>query len=320
MIEHRSGRASTRAHHIRTLCRLVVKPTLSYWPMRGPLKHGMGLPDLALTPMPGLTSTKRHRIRGHTWHGELVTPRTSEGDAEGAILYLHGGAFLLGGTNTHRRLVHRLCDHSGLPVLSVAYRQHVKGDYADSLDDSEAAFHRLVERGIGPSRIVLAGDSAGGTLAFALAMRLATQGIRPAAVVGYSPWLDFDDTQKLVDPNAATEPMLPVRRLGRAGRMATRTPSGEPLDPTHSPLYGDVSSLPPVLMYCSADEVLRIDAEHMAERLDRAGVPHSLVVWEGMLHAFPVLGHLVPESRAVIEETAAFVKRVTTGRPVAAVA
>jgi len=147
-----------------------------------------------------------------------------------------------------------------------------------------------------------------------VALRLGASGVRPAAVVAYSPWLDLDDAQKLVDPNADTEAMLPVRRLGHAARVATNTPSGEPVDPALSPLNGEVASLPPVLMYVAADEVLRIDAELMAARLTHAVVPHSLIVWEGMVHAFPVLGHLLPESRAVIEETAAFVKRVTSRR------
>jgi acetyl esterase/lipase len=274
MIEHRSGRASLRANHIRTLTRLVMQPTLTYWPLWGPLKHGTAIPDLVLRPVPGLPSTTRHRIQGDTWHGEYVAPKAAGNRPEGAILYMHGGGFQFCGINTHRRLVHRLSDHSGLPVLSVAYRQHAEGTFQDALDDCESAHHRLVEQGFDPGSIVLAGDSAGGALAFALAMRLAAKGLRPAAVVGYSPWLDFDDTQKLVDPNAATEPMLPVKRLGRAGRLATGTPAGAPVDTSHSPLHGDVSVLPPVLMYCAADEVLRIDAEQMAEQLTRAGVPN----------------------------------------------
>ncbi len=313
MIEQRSGSASARARHIRTLVRLAMQPTLTFWPMTGPLRHGMIAPDVLCRPIPGLRQTTRRRIEGRTWHGEYVEPPGHAG-AQGAILYLHGGAFQFCGINTHRRLVHRLSVASGLAALSVDYRQHARGFFQDAVDDCEEAFFRLVERGFAPGSIVLAGDSAGGTLAFALAQRLARAGVRPAAIVAYSPWLDFDDRQKLVDPNADTEVMLPVQRLGRAGRVATDTPTGQDVDPALSPLHGEVAGLPPVLMYCSAEEVLRIDAEQMDERLRRAGVPSSLIVWEGMVHAFPVLAHLTPESRAVIEETAAFAKRVTPRR------
>lgn len=314
MFEPRAGRARARARHIRTAARLMMKPVLSAWPLSGPLKHLMVTPDLVLKPVPGLATTTRTPVKGSTWTAEYVEPREAEQRPRGAILYMHGGAFLFCGVNTHRRVAHRLSEASGVPVLSVDYRQHNRGFYLDALDDCESAFHRLVEQGFAPGSIVLAGDSAGGTLAFALAQRLTAQGIRPAAIVGYSPWLDFDETQKLVDPNATTEWMLPVRRLGRAGRIATDTPLGAPLDESLSPLHGEVSELPPVLMYCGAEEVLRIDAEQMAERLTRAGVPNSLIVWDGMIHAFPVLAHLTPESRAVIAETAAFVKRMVGRR------
>ncbi|HSV38190.1 MAG TPA: alpha/beta hydrolase [Nocardioidaceae bacterium] len=310
MIEHRSVSASIRARHVRTLTRTAMKPVLTAWPLRGPFRHGVAVPDLAFTPVPGLRTTSRSRVSGDTWSAEYVEPKAREG--EGAVLYLHGGAFQFCGVNTHRRLVHRLSAASGLPVLSVAYRQASRGFFQDALDDCEAAFHHLVhEGGINPGAIVLAGDSAGGMLAFALALRLAETGVRPAAVVGYSPWLDFDCTEKRAHPNAESEAMLPVRRLRHAARVATDTRAGDAIDPALSPINGDVSLLPPVLLYCAAEEVLRLDAELMAERLSAAGVPHSLIVWEGMVHAFPVLGHLLPESRAVIEETAAFVKRVT---------
>ena len=310
MIEHRSVSASIRARHVRTLTRTAMKPVLTLWPLRGPLRHGVAVPDLIMAPVPGLTSTTRTRVKGDTWSAEYVVPREIAG--AGAILYLHGGAFQFCGINTHRRLVHRLSVASGVPALSVAYRQASKGFFQDALDDAEEAFRHLVdERGVDPSTIVIAGDSAGGMLAFALAMRLGSEGIRPAAVVGYSPWLDFDHDHREAEGLTHDEAMLPVRRLAHAGRVATGTSRDEAVDPALSPVHGDVALLPPVLMYCAAEEVLRVDAELMAERLTAVGVPHSLIIWEGMVHAFPVLGHLLPESRAVIEETAAFVRRVT---------
>lgn len=306
--EYRPGGQSFRAAVIRWLCRIFVRPTLACWPLRGPLSRMMPLVNLALRVVPRLRGTECEHVDGGDWRAEFVRPRGTV-DRTAAILYLHGGAFLFCGLATHRRIVERLALKTGLPVLSVAYRHLPKGRLDDSLADAAEAVRWLETHGIAPNTVVCVGDSAGGHLAFALALNAPAAGLsRPAGVVGLSPWLDFDSVAKLGHRNARTDVFIPARRLSRVGLLCAGT--GTEIDPVRSPVNGDLSNFPPVLIQCAEDEVLRCDAELMAERLTAAGVEHKLQIWQGQVHAFPVLAHALPESRAALDEIATFTSRV----------
>ncbi|SDC22235.1 alpha/beta hydrolase [Actinokineospora iranica] len=312
MHEYRPGGQGFRARLIRVLCRVFVWPTMSWWPLRGPLSKLMPLVDLVLRATPRLRATEVERVAGGHWRAELVRPRGSA-NASAALLYLHGGAFVFCGLATHRRVVERLALRTGLPVLSVRYRHLPKGCLDESLADATEAFRWLVGRGFDGGSIVCVGDSAGGHLAFALALAAERAGLdRPAGVVGLSPWLDFDCQVKQAHPNSRTDVFIPARRLSRVARLCTATPAGD-IDPLRSPVNGNLACLPPVLIQCAEDEVLRCDAELMAERLEAAGVTYRLQVWQGQVHAFPVLGHVLPESRAALDEIAGFVAEVVQG-------
>jgi acetyl esterase/lipase len=197
-----------------------------------------------------------------------------------------------------------------LPVLSIAYRQLPKVPLAGSLLDCLAAYRHLLDSGLDPSRIVFAGDSAGGHLAFATALSATAEGLpQPAGIVALSPWLDFDATAKIAHRNAARDAYAPVSRLPFLTTLCLAS-KGE-LDPLASPVNRDLSGLPPVLILAAEDEMLRCDAELMAQRLADHGVPCTLQIWAGQVHAFPVLGDLLPESRAAIHEIGTFIRDVT---------
>ncbi|MGK5531429.1 alpha/beta hydrolase [Streptomyces sp. URMC 129] len=311
MAEYRPGGRGVRAALIRVACRVFVRTTLAWWPLRGPLSRLMPVVDLVMRPVPRLRATEMRRVDGGTWRGELVAPRGGADATHGALLYLHGGAFVFCGLATHRRVVERLALRTGLPVLSVDYRQLPEGGLDASLADATDAFRWLTARGTDAGSIVCLGDSAGGHLAFAVALETRRAGLgRPAGVVGLSPWLDFASDAQQAHPNARRDVFIPARRLARVGRLCTGTPKGAAIDPLRSPVNADLSGFPPVLIQCAEDEVLRHDAELMAERLAAAGVPHTLQVWQGQVHAFPVLAHALPESRAALDEIAGFVSGV----------
>jgi acetyl esterase/lipase len=158
------------------------------------------------------------------------------------------------------------------------------------------------------------GDSAGGHLAFATALELKRLGrAQPAGIVGLSPWVDFDHTAKLTHPNVVRDVAIPAARLAPVARLCV---GSEDVHPDRSPVNAELAGLPPVFMHCAADEVLRHDAELMAARLDAAGVPCTLNIWAGMVHAFPILGDVLKESRLALDELAGFVDRVTAAEPV----
>jgi acetyl esterase/lipase len=233
---------------------------------------------------------------------------TTADEAQGAVLYFHGGAFVSCGVATHRHAVALISRSCQLPVLSVAYRQLPTVRLGGSVDDCLTAYQWLLDQGFDPSKVVFAGDSAGGHLAFATALAAAEQGLpQPAGIVAASPWLDFDSTGKLAHPNANRDAYAPVSKLSKLTRLLL----GDLADAAQrSPVNQDLTGLPPVLLIAAEGEMLRLDAEVMADRLAEADVPVTLQIWKGQVHAFPVLGDLLPESRAALKEIGAFVRRV----------
>lgn len=303
MIEFVEGRSSLRARSLHAMCRVFVYSTLTWFPMNGPLSRCMFLVDAVFKPLPRLKDVRHEGVRGNGWRAELFSPASGASE-RGAILYMHGGAFLFCGINSHRRITERLALRTGMHVLSVDYRQLPKALLDQSVADCVEAFQWLVERGFAPDEVVLAGDSAGGHLTFAVSLRLAQLG-RPGAagLVAMSPWLDFDDVAKLAHDNLGRDVFIPARRLRE---LADSLFGGEEINESLSPVNADLSVLPPVLMMCAADEVLRVDSELMAERLEKAGVTHRLQIWSGMVHAFPVLAHATPETSRALDVIAGF--------------
>lgn len=304
MIEHRIG-ASRRAAVAHRVTKGFVRPMLRYSPMTGPTTKIMPLMDRAAMRLPRSSRTVHKDIVARHWTGELVTPVDGV-TSDGAVLYLHGGAFLSCGLGTHRRVVERLATGTGMPVLAVCYRQLPKCRLDGSIADCVDAFRWLVRHGHAPSRIVVVGDSAGGHLAFATTLRLRDEGAgTPAGLVALSPWLDFDHMAKVCHYNARRDAYIPVQRFRKLARMVV----GAAPELSHSPVNADLRGLPPTLMICAEAEVLRVDAELMADRLDDAGVPCTLQIWEGQMHAFPVLVDLVPEARMALKEMSAFARQ-----------
>lgn len=229
-----------------------------------------------------------------------------------AILYFHGGAFLTCGINTHRRLVSRISYAAKQPVLSVGYRQMPRATIADSISDGVEGFEWLLAQGYRAENITIAGDSAGGYLAFSVARVVIDQGQgRPAGVVAISPLLDFDSSGKQAHRNAnrcQTFPGRAVTRLTHAvDRMDQRHGvAGRRIDPVNMPL----TDLPPALIQVGSREVLMADAELMANRLVSAGVPCDLQVWEKQVHVFQAAASWIPEARLAIDEIGAFVREL----------
>lgn len=235
-----------------------------------------------------------------------------------AILYFHGGAFLTCGLNTHRRLVSRISFAAKQPVLNVGYRQMPYEPITESIADGIDGFGWLLDQGYRPENITIAGDSAGGYLAFSVARAVIDKGWgTPAGVVALSPLLDFDPAGKQAHRNAdrcQTFPMHAVAKLtdvtlrmdNRRGIKARR------VDPVNMPL----ADMPPAMIHVGSREVLMADAELMANRLVSAGVPCELQVWEKQVHVFQAAASWVPEARLAIEEIGTFVRGLA-GREVA---
>ncbi|MGV0814551.1 alpha/beta hydrolase fold domain-containing protein [Mycolicibacterium boenickei] len=215
--------------------------------------------------------------------------------ADGAILYLHGGGFVLGGLDTHLHVVIALARRTQLPVVHVEYRQHPHVTVDESVVDCVRAYRWLLDQGADPAKTVVAGDSAGGFLAFATVLAAQAEGIgAPAGVVGVSPLLELDCERRAGHPNFAADRMGVGHILPMVvGCVGPRTSDGHTL----SPVNGVLDRFPPSLIVAAESEALCCDAERMHEVLTGLGRSCTLKVWPGQLHAFPAFLPFLPESR-----------------------
>lgn len=232
-----------------------------------------------------------------------------------AVLYLHGGAFLTCGANSHGRLVELLSKFADSPVLVVDYRLIPKHSIGMALDDCHDGYRWLRLLGYEPEQIVLAGDSAGGYLALALAQRLQEVGEEPAALVAISPLLQLAKEHKQAQPNIKTDAMFPARAFDAldalvASAAARNQVDGEP-EELYEPLEHITPGLPRTLIHVSGSEVLLHDAQLAAAKLAAAGVPAEVRVWPGQVHDFQVAASMLPEAIRSLRQIGEYIREAT---------
>ncbi|WP_241564005.1 alpha/beta hydrolase [Nonomuraea polychroma] len=241
--------------------------------------------------------------------GEWV--RAGEGlDENKALLYFHGGGYFSGSPRTHRSITWRLSVVARRPVLALDYRQGPVHKLSDSLADALDAYDCLLRRGHAPKDIIVAGDSAGGHLTLAALLAMRDRGLPlPAAAICLSPWADLTDIPR--HANRWQDPLLPASRVRW---LARRWTSGlDPRDPLVSPVHGDFTGLPPLMIVTGSTEVLRDEARRVAERARRDGVLVRYEEWRRMPHVFPLLADVLPEARLAFQHMARFLAAVGAG-------
>jgi epsilon-lactone hydrolase len=233
----------------------------------------------------------------------IVTPASQE---HRHILFLHGGAFIIGSPSLYRHLTWRVAAAAHACVLAVDYRLAPEYPFPTALDDALAAYTWLLADGADPAGIALMGDSAGGGLVFSLMLKLRDQGRPlPGAAVALSPWTDLALTGASLSLNGAADPML---RTDHPPLFVNDYLAGaDPRTPYASPLYGDPAGLPPTLIQVGSDEVLRDDAVRMAERMQAAGCEVELEIWPRMPHVWHAFVPFVPEASRAIARIGTFV-------------
>ncbi|WP_067476145.1 alpha/beta hydrolase [Actinomadura hibisca] len=311
LVIDRRGTASLRSRAVSAGVRRLLQPRLAKLaelPIDDKaLRRAAALDRMAARSRPP-KGTHRERVRFDDFQAEWVHGPGVGRARDKVILYLHGGGWICCGLNTHRPMVARFSAAAGVPALSVDYRMIPAVAFEEEVEDCVTAYRWLLEeRGIAPENVVIMGDSAGGYLTFATALRAREEGLpQPAALVALSPMLDMDLTAKLAHANMTLDPSAPgplLERLveGFLGHL-------DVTDPAVSPIRADLSGLPPTLLTAGSTELLYCDSELMARRLAESGVPVTLQVWDRQLHVFQMFGPLLPESRTAIAELGAFVR------------
>ncbi|MBB5913623.1 acetyl esterase/lipase [Nocardia transvalensis] len=293
-------------------CRGLVRPVVRHFPITPlTMPAASAVVDALARLRPSPSGVEREQVWLKGFRMEILRPGGGRRSLrDGAVMYMHGGGFFLCGLDTHRPIAAALARRTGLPVLNVAYRQLPDTSIAGSVDDCLTAYRWLLRHGADPARIVFAGDSAGGFLTFATALRALAAGLpAPAGLVGLSPALDLNCAAKRDCPTAARDAYIPLSALEQMVRYGAFGPDAEP-----SPVDGALAGLPPVLLIVGEDELLRYDCELMARRLTAAGVPNSLELWRGQVHAFASIVPNLPESRAALGRVTRFVRaRIEAG-------
>jgi acetyl esterase/lipase len=228
------------------------------------------------------------------------------------LLYLHGGGYGLGSIDTHRDLIARLSWAVPGEVLAIDYRLAPEHQFPAQLEDSVKAFRFLLAQGVAPTRIVIAGDSAGGGLALATLIYLRDGGEPlPAAAVCLSPWVDLENTGESMNENERFDYIS--RRA--VNQYAKRFVASEHLkNPLVSPLHGNLRGLPPLLVQAGGAEALLDDARRLADCADREGVDVTLEIYEDMMHVWQLFAFLLPKGRDAIESIGRFAWRHTSGK------
>jgi monoterpene epsilon-lactone hydrolase len=251
------------------------------------------------------------RIRAQTGaalNGEWIEPAAPAHPARmRCILYLHGGGYTSMSARTHRCLTSRLAGWSDASLFALDYRLAPEHPFPAALEDALAAWHALIATGMLAERIVLAGDSAGGGLALALlvALRDAREPL-PAAAILFSPWTDLAVTGQSIVDNDAADPMLFGVWIARQARHYLGTTPAT--NPFVSPVYADLTGLPPLLIQVSDCEVLLDDSRRVAENAARSGVEATLRIWHGLPHGWQIFASILPEGRAALREASVFVR------------
>jgi len=229
------------------------------------------------------------------------------GDAGGVVLYLHGGGYRIGSAACYRGFGSYLAAAVGASVVVVDYRLAPEDPFPAAVDDALAAYRWLLDAGTPPSRIAIAGDSAGGGLTVATLLAARDAGLpQPAAAVCISPWADLTITADSYDRCAATDPYF---SRAHAAQAATAYLHGtEPTNPLASPALADLSGLAPVLVHASDCEVLADDATRLAEGIRAAGGEVDLELWPEMTHVWHIMTPGVPESRDAVDRVAGFLQ------------
>ena len=232
------------------------------------------------------------------------------------VVYLHGGAFLIGSAQIYRYQSSRIARLAGATVVAVDYRLAPEHPFPAALDDVVNAFQGVSRRGIDPRRVVLAGDSAGGNLALAAAMRLRDEGSPlPAGLVLISPWVDLTCASASMETNA--NPRHLAQRQGLLSSASAYVDDENPLQPYASPLFGELGSLPPVLIQVGALETLLDESVKLERALSVAATEVRLETYDGMVHEWHLLSALLdPENpldgaRRALQAIAGFVTETT---------
>lgn len=232
----------------------------------------------------------------------------------GTLLYLHGGAFVLGSPETAMVLTAHLVERTGVRAVSLEYRLAPEHPFPAAIEDCVAAYRALLDGGLTPQSIVFAGDSAGGGLAVTTTLAARDAGLpMPAGIVAFSPSLDETRSGASMVSKEGTDPFFTAEAMRRTGELYLN--GQDPAQPFLAPaILADLTGFPPILLQVGTNELLLDDSVRLAERARDAEVDVILDVVADMPHVFPSFAGIIDEADQAIDRAALFISQRLASR------
>lgn len=292
--------ASWQAHLVAAICKLMVKRPLVKSPTVATIRKVFNAPAPRVPHGCSAKVESLGNVRGEWMTAEDAT-------SIGTMLYLHGGAYVACSPVTHRPFTSWFAAQ-GWRVFAPEYRLAPEHRYPAQIEDALSVYRALLEIGVDPKRLVVAGDSAGGNLTLALCLSLRDAGVPPpAAVAMFSPVTDFTWSGASIEGNSERCAMFSktILPIGKELFLGDR----DPRDPIASPYFADLRGLPPMLFHVGGDEILRDDSIRVAEHARQAGLEVELRTWPIVPHIWQMLHPWIPEGRESLRLAQAFLAR-----------
>ena len=259
----------------------------------------------ALIPLPD--NTKFKRILAGNVYAEWIT--CGDVDIDKIFMFIHGGGYYRGSIAATRATVARISAEAKVRCLSIEYRLAPEHPFPAAVDDTYTAYNWLLKEGINPKNIIVSGQSAGGGLCLALLLKIKeNNGFQPKGAVAISPWTDLSQSGKTMITNANIDPVISKQYLDRMANLyLSKTPN---ISPLASPLYGDLSGLPPLLVQVGSAETMLDDSKRFVERAKEAKVDVQIEVWEDMFHGWHGSAHILKEAEEAIKSIGLFCRNL----------
>jgi monoterpene epsilon-lactone hydrolase len=259
----------------------------------------------ALIPLPD--NTKFKRILAGNVYAEWIT--CGDVDTDKIFMFIHGGGYYRGSIDATRATVARISAEAKVRCLSIEYRLAPEHPFPAAVDDTYTAYNWLLKEGINPKNIIVSGQSAGGGLCLALLLKIKeNNGFQPKGAVAISPWTDLSQSGKTMITNANIDPVISKQYLDRMANLyLSKTPN---ISPLASPLYGDLSGLPPLLVQVGSAETLLDDSKRFVERAKEAKVDVQIEVWQDMFHGWHGSAHILKEAEEAIKSIGLFCRNL----------
>jgi len=259
----------------------------------------------SLIPLP--KNIKYKRVAAGNVDAEWIT--CGEVNKNKIFLFMHGGGYYRGSVAATRATVARISAEAKVKCLSIEYRLAPEHPFPAAIDDTYSAYQWLVNEGISPKHIIVSGQSAGGGLCLALLLKIKENNIsQPLGAVALSPWTDLSQSGKTMIKNEKIDPVINKKYLDRFAKLYF--PDLKNMSHLASPIIGDLSGLPDILIQVGSAETMLDDSTRFYEKAKKANVNAKLEIWENMFHGWHSSAHILKDAENAIVSIGKFCRKL----------